>query len=197
MPACRRRRGGRIGNGVQFPDRTAAVMLSVARHAIGRGPEKAAGREEAQSEDLPAERVLPLRPKERYVPVRRAAWAPSTRSDLLGAPWHCGICRHGPVVPDFYWTRAAVKRAAGRCAGERRASAKTRRSLEPAASPDLHADRESPELSEWTACRCRLVPGGGAEMVPGRRGSAVPEGQGMTAFPQAAAAASAPPGTGV
>ena len=66
---------GRIGNGVQIPDRTAAVMPSDAQDAIGSIPRRPRRRDEAQSEDLPAERVSNLRPKERYVPDVRGCGA--------------------------------------------------------------------------------------------------------------------------
>ena len=51
--------------------------------------EKAVRRDEAQSEDLPANRVSNLRPKERYVPVARTAVGAPTGGQRL----RCGIVR--------------------------------------------------------------------------------------------------------
>lgn len=60
---------GRIGNGVQISDRTAAVKWSRRPHAIDRKIEKTTGGDEAKSEDLPVERTYQLlRTKEGYVP---------------------------------------------------------------------------------------------------------------------------------
>ena len=61
-----------LGNGVKFSNRTAAVMRSTCAQAIGEGrrrvffnAEKARMGGDAESEDLPADRVLLLRSQRR------------------------------------------------------------------------------------------------------------------------------------
>lgn len=63
--------------------------------------EKAACCDEAQSEDLPANRVSYLRPKERYVPVARSA--AGFPADARRLRYRRGIYRLRPVDPAFSW----------------------------------------------------------------------------------------------
>ena len=100
MPACRRKAAGRrIGNGVKIPDRTAAVMRSGAQTPLEES-EKAARRDDAQSEDLPVKRVSILRPKDRYVPDACAAVGVS-HGRRMQCSVFAGRIGFGPYVPFF------------------------------------------------------------------------------------------------